>query len=220
MLKDVKLGFKLLKYSYNFKTSMILTIIIFVLGLLLMMIEPDTFVLFGLYSFIGVLIIVQMSTSLLYAQMFSASPKKKKLELTFSNAVTTAGAVIWYLFLTVLSQVFSYFRPQLRGEYNVALIVIGIFMMICIIYYGACYKYFIVASIIFGITFGIVYSIGRTRLTIILMEQIGADFAVSFTIGLVIILISSGIACVMRRLLYKKPLSPNGMGANLRKAMC
>ena len=49
--------------------------------------------------------------------------------------------------------------------------------------------------------------------------MVGTDLPVAFGIGLVIILIGWAISCLLRKLLYKKQISPWAMGSNLRKAM-
>lgn len=219
MKEDFKLGLRLVKYSYNFKMNIVLAITMAILGVLGMILEVDSFVIFGTYCLVSFYTIVQMSTSLLFAQMASASPKKRYLELTFPTILSSMGSVFWYLIFAVMAYVLSYFRPQLKSEYNVALIITAVFMGICTIYFGACYKYFMAASILFGISYFIVYAIGRVKLTIFFMGLIGTDSIACFTVGLLILLAGCTIAGLLRMLLYKKKLSPYGMGVNLRKAM-
>lgn len=219
MLKDIKLGFKLLKYSYSFKMNVGLSIFFLVIGSLMMLVGVDSFVFGGVYCYIGIVIVLQMSYSLLFVQVVSASYTRKMLEITFPNFISLFGSILWFLILTVLTKVFSCVRPQLEAEYSAALVLCSIFMIICMLYYGGCYKYFVVGTVLFSITFMVAYIWGRYNLLLLLTKMVGTDLPVAFGIGLVIILIGWAISCLLRKLLYKKQISPWAMGSNLRKAM-
>lgn len=220
MLKDIKLGMKLLRYSYNFKTNIGFMIFFLVLGGGMMLLpQVNSFLFGGTYIFIGYIMMLQMNYTLMFAQMVPATPHRKMFELTFPNFMTLTSAVLWYLVLTVMVMVLSDFRPALRGEYNVALVLIAIYMAIIIIYAGICYKFLWLAFILFTASFSYVYILGKDRITVFFLRNVGADLPANFAVGLVIVVVGCLLSALLRKIFYKKAMSESAMSVVLRKAM-
>ncbi len=219
MRKDIRLGFKLLRYSYKFKVNVLFTCFFMLMGALMIFFNVEGFLLGSIYLFLGPIMMLQMNYSLMHAQLVSVSGKRRLMELTFPNFVNCISAVLLYLTLSVLACVFAGLRPQQKTTYSISIIFVSILIVICMIYYGICYKYFIVGTILFACTFSAFYFIFRESLILFFMRTVGLNIPTTFSVGLVIILTGCVVSCLLRRAFYRKPISRLSLGANLRKAM-
>lgn len=219
MRKDIRLGFKLLRYSYKFKVNVLIICFFVLIGVLMIFSNVEGFLLGSIYLFLGPIMMLQMNYSLMHAQLVSVSNRRRFLELTFPNLVSCISGVLLYLTLSVLACVFAGLRPQQKTTYSISIIFVSIIIVICMIYYGICYKYFIFGTILFACTFSAFYVFFRESLILFFMRTVGVNILTTFSIGLVIILAGCVVSCLLRRAFYRKPVSRLSLGANLRKAM-
>jgi len=220
MLKDIKLGMKLLRYSYGFKTNIALIVFFLIIGGLMMALpKVSAFIFGGTYVYISFVMFIQMSYMLLSVQMVSVAPHRKLFEQTFPDAIMLISTMLWYLVLTILVAVCISLRPHLRAEYTVSLVVVALGMAVMLIYFGVCYKFFLPASILFSFTFMYMLMYGREVVTIYLLKYVGVNLFANFVIGLVILLVACLLSMLLRKLFYKRAMSKMAMGAIVRQAM-
>ncbi len=215
MWKEWKKGFQLMKYSYNFKMNIGLGIFFLVIGIVMSLLGVNSFLFGAVYFYLGTIMVLQLSYSLLFSQMVIASPKRWFIDIDFADFFSIASAVCSYLFFSVFVAIRTYLSPEEKGEYCGMLIVLGVLMVVCMIYYSVCYKTFVVASVIFAICFALSYAIGMS------FARRGSTLSlpVSIIIGLAIVFCGGLIANLIRKCYYRKPISALAMGAVLRKAM-
>ena len=217
MLGELKKSFRLLKYTYNFKSSIAGIIIFLVVGIPMVLVSWRGCFLGGMYLLIASYMPIQMLYSLLFGQMVAASPKKHFLEIHCVDVLMSSiNMVVYTLVVLVIKEIHGD-----NGENMEALGTVIPFAMLVVtvsIYYGACYKYMMAGTILFAITYVIVYGLSLGEVSQRLVERFSLNYGSAYLIGMVLILIGSGISARMRRSLYKKPYSPLSMGS-LRKAL-
>ncbi len=220
MLKDMRLGMKLLRYSYGFKTNLGLVVFFLIIGGVMMALpQVNAFIFGGTYIFIGFVMFIQMGYNLLMVQLVSAAPHRKLFEQTLPDVILLISAVLWYLILTLLVGLLSHYRPQLQGEYSISLVIIATFMATMLFYVGVCYKFFLLTSILFSFGFTYMLMAGRKSIAAFLVKYVGMDLFANFAIGLVIVVAACLISALLRRIFYKRTMSEMAMGAIVRQAM-
>ncbi|MBQ7774779.1 MAG: hypothetical protein IJ379_02570 [Lachnospiraceae bacterium] len=219
MWRDIKKGFRLMKYSYNFKWNIVTALFFVALSLFFMCLDVHSFVIGGVYFFLGMIMMLQMNYNLLYSQMISASGKKRFMDIHFPNFINNICTVGAYLLVGGLGALFANLRPEDKQDYVEGLITIAILFTVVIIYYSVCYKFFVVSTIIFAISFAVVYVIGYAAVKWIFWAGLGINIVAAFFIGFVVVLIGCLLSNLIRKALYQFPISSLAMGASLKKAM-
>lgn len=215
MWKEWKKGFQLIKYSYNFKMNIGLGIFFLVIGSFMSLLGTNSFLFGAVYFYLGTVMVLQLSYSLLFSQMVVASPKKRFIDIDFADLLSDVGAIFSYLFFCIFAVVKIYVFSGDKSEYSSLLPVLGISILVCMIYYSVCYKYFVVGSVIFALVFATTLFASMS----IVRKMTFGSLPVNIIIGLVIIVIGCLISGIVRKCYYRKPISALAMGAVLRKAM-
>ena len=87
-------------------------------------------------------------------------------------------------------------------------------MFLMLIYMGVSYHIFIVGTFIFSFSAGASGVLAR-----VMVQMFSLELGNIYVIGLVLIVAGVVLNCVVRRLLYRKPMSKLALGADLRKRM-
>lgn len=217
MMQELKKSWKLLKYTYQFKTNIAVAVFFMVLGIFWMPLNnPTGWHVAVIYFYIGPCMLVQLNYNLLYAGQVASSTQRKVLDTSFPNVIGLCSSLISYIITAVYIIVSGNLNPMDEISRGNVLVMAGVVMAVAIIYYGAAFKYFVVSTILFGICFGLVYACGMAflKLSGVEISMISGGF-----IGLAIVVAANGLAVLMRRALYKLPSSPLAGGRSLRKAM-
>lgn len=215
MWKEWKKGFQLMKYSYNFKANIGMGIFFMVIGFIMVLIGPNSFLFGAVYFYLGTIMVLQLSYSLLFSQMVVASPKKRFIDIDFADFLSDVGAIFSYLLFCMFAVIKKYVFSGDINEYSSLLPVLGISILVCMIYYSVCYKYFVVGSVIFALVFATLLFASMS----IVRKMTFGSLPVNIIIGLVIIVIGCLISGIVRKCYYRKPISTLAMGAALRKVM-
>ena len=153
MLKEMKKGFGLLKYGYNVKTNIVCGILFMVLGLIMAFLLPDSFCLGSVYVLLGMLMCIQLQQTLLFSEMISASGKHRFLDVDFPSIVSGIISIGGYVFLSILRILAGVIYPEQKAACGEDLISLGIMAAVLMIYFGICYKIFVVGSVLFAVSF-------------------------------------------------------------------
>ena len=203
MIKQLKMGMKMLRYAFGIKSSLGLGGVLFVLGILFHGTD-------GIGSYLiltGGLWIVQLLYSLPVSGMIQTSPWKRELQTSGVAIVSFFSFLFFYLIDAVLLLLFEQQKVNMIGP---CLVIDGIIIFFIMIYCGFAYKFFMVSTILFLVSYfgNHIY----TWLNSISLVQ-GA------VIGFALIVLGALVQYAASCLVYKCPLDKNGQLRGLQKFM-
>lgn len=205
MLKDIKLGFKLLKYSYKLKMNAGMLILFLAIGVASEVMTKGTSIIGGVYFMLCGMFAYQMVMSMDVSQMIQSTSMKKKLQIYIPAMVSFIIYMVVYTFIVVERIILIQNHVADAGELSYTLFSIDIVMISVFLFTSICYKYFILGFIVFMAIFMSSYTALMVSGVMAVMEKL--PFAANVVIGYAIIILGTAFLIGMGRLLYKKPLS-------------
>lgn len=208
MLKDLKMGFQLMKYGYKIKMNVIMMVVILAFGIVAEISSKGTSFLGGFYLMMTGMFAYQLIMSMDISEMVQSSAAKRKLQVGLPVVASTVVYLASYTFLLVERVILIYQNPQSKEELLYTLFTILLIMITVYIFSSICYKYFVAGFILFLILF-----IGVDTGAVILWNngigawlcQIGLGWLAM--LGYAVVLLGGGIEYLLGSLLYRKPLS-------------
>lgn len=212
MTEKIKLGMRLIKYSFNLKQNVALMVIFTIAGITwfsfseMWQFGPLYLSIVGVYA-------NQMLNSLQYSGMVLSSPRKKELQLSVTSLVSLLYSVCFYA-LTILVSVLDWKLFHQEGYSFRALVVFGSASMIMMIYEALWPKMgtiMVLMSIfvIFVPVWATMYSGSN------LLEGISLEAGLG--IGLAGILLGAVLQYQVARLTYRLPVKYAPMLAAIQK---
>ncbi|MBQ9140928.1 MAG: hypothetical protein IJX63_03940 [Lachnospiraceae bacterium] len=216
MKEDFKLCFKLIKYSYNYKDETITSILFFVIGIILFLagsigdsvaIGPSLMIVMAPSMFVRAL------DSLSYSYMVCSSKKRKLLEQTFRNVWTIAGTAFGCMSWILLTYgILLLNSPEREAEIAGAMIWSSLLHIAMFLFMGVYTKYYWQGVAIMGVA----------AMAIILFSTIWDEGFAGFTqfgpaavTGFIITMAGALLSCVLRVLVYKKPVVRGRVGKQM-----
>lgn len=208
MLKDLKMGFQLMKYGYKIKMNVIMMVVILAFGIVAEISSKGTSFLGGFYLMMTGMFAYQLIMSMDISEMVQSSAAKRKLQVGLPVVASTVVYLASYTFLLVERVILIHQNPQSKEELLYTLFTILLIMITVYIFSSICYKYFVAGMILFLILF-----IGVDTGAVILWNngigawlcQIGLGWLA--VLGYAVVLLGGGIEYLLGSLLYRKPLS-------------
>ncbi len=220
MIDDLKTGLKLLKFSYNLKTYIVLGIVFVVLGCVILFLGGGDMYwgkYAGLLAMAGGLFPAQMLYSLAVSNMVLASPMRKKLQTkipVFCSLVMQTGV---YLVVALVRGIQGMKNPALLPFASSELQMLGVFGAILVVYGVISFKYYWRSTILFCFAYPVAASCFQGEI-----DNPGSSmvpFGVSLPLGLVVMVIAAFVAYGLSLWAYKKPVSKMSQSAALREYM-
>lgn len=208
MLKDLKMGFRLMKYGYRIKMNVIFMLVILVVGIIVEITSEGTSFLGGFYLMLTGMFAYQMIISMDISEMVQTSAMKRRLQVGLPVVASTVVYLASYTFLLVERVILIHQNPQGKEEALYTLFAIVLMMVAIYIFTAICYKYFVAGFIIFLILF-----MGIDVGAMLLWDngigqwlcQIGLGWLA--VLGYAVVLLGGGLEYLLGSLLYRKPLS-------------
>ena len=208
MIKNLKTGFKLLKYSYKCKMNLILLALFTVIGLVSEISSHGTSMLGGFYFMLSGMFTYQMIISMDISGMVQSSAMKKRLQISMPVFVSTVLYIILYTVLVIERIILVHVNPQDKDRLMFNLFTIVMMLFIMFIFSAISYKYFVAGFVIF-----LALLVG----TLLVLDKVcmyggyeficNMGFGTFIIIGYAVILAGGAIEYLIGKLLYKKPLS-------------
>lgn len=221
MIKNFRKQIKIIKYGGDKKSSIAAAALFFLLGILfLIMMDSEGLVMGSLYIFAGLLMLLQVYNTLLSIGMVTASPKRRMLETWLIDILGLLTGICYYIFLLIVGVIKIYLSHEaeaVKQQYGIAFLFAGILGGWVLIYCGMAWKSFLISVIVFS---GGFFVISSKFSAIIENDKVMlVNLGTGAMLGFLAIVLGAVVAGIIRRLLYKKPMSKYAMGANLRKQM-
>ncbi|MDE6761936.1 MAG: hypothetical protein K2J90_14865 [Lachnospiraceae bacterium] len=213
MTRELKVSLKMMKYGNNIKSNIGCGALFFLLGIVFVVrggMETGGIVLGSTYIFLSVMMIKQIAYSLHFVGLVASSPRKKIIEIYMLDVLDFISGMICYVILLMMVWIQNQFAVEQNVQCGNALVFAGLEGGLILVYQAASIKSFLLSSV--GYVMGF---------CIILMNMDRVIFSISPTggavTGFLFVLLGVVLAGVLRRLIYRKPLSRYAVGQDLRK---
>lgn len=218
MIKQLKLGFQMLRYTFGIKTCAIMGGIFLLVGILVEVMGQSVNVTGTLFISITGMWPVQLVYSLGVSDLVRSSKWAKAMETSIPTLVGFVSFLAAYLLAFCLKLPHLSIASEEAMEIMVAeMILAGTVALMLMVYCGIAYKFFIIATILFFVVFGF----GGFNAPFMLVEKmhLSLTFGQAALFGFLEILVGAllqyGISC----LVYKQPLSKKAQMRGLQKCM-
>lgn len=216
-MKDLVLGFKLLKYSYRCKTNVIVLVVITAIGLYMEIISKGTQMLGGFYFMLTGMFAYQMMVYMDASDYVQSSVMKRKLQVGIPVMLSTFVYVGIFTLLIVEKLILIKIYPENESIVCNSLFQIEILLFMSMIFCGVCYKYFFTSFIVFMVvalpTISGVSSVltGRD-----VTDLFGVGLGELAVVGYVFIILGGIAEYILSSALYKKDLSEFAMSGLIK----
>ncbi len=205
MLKEIKLGFKLIKYSYKLKMNIGMLILFLAIGVFSEVMTKGTSLVGGVYLMIGGMFAYQMVMSMDVSLMIQSTAMKKKLQIYIPAMVSFIIYMAIFTFLVIEKVILMQNYAAETFELVNTLLWIEMIMASVYIYTSICYKFFVLGFVVFMVLEMSMF-MGLLKSGFMdAMEKL--PFGVIVAMGYAIIILGTLLVVGVGRLLYKKPLS-------------
>lgn len=200
MLKDIKLGFKLLRYGYKLKLNVIMLVFFTIFGIASEIFSKGTSIIGGVYFMMSGMFTFQLIMSMDVSELIQSTSLKKKLQIYIPVLASTVINLILFTFFVVERVVLIQMGVADKTQIIYTLFMLDVILLITYLYTSICYKYFVLGFILFMVAFmaafmGFADTIAALGLPVIAL------------FGYIAIFVGGALEILIGELLYKKPLS-------------
>lgn len=216
MMKDLKMGIELLKYTFGIKAGVVFGAIFFLCGLIFMLLGQDA-------SIIGAYFIIAVGAwpmQMLYSMTVPSMVRSSAWEKAMQTKVLSWVGVVAYLVPNVVIILFELVTILINSENSkmasVTVLYAGVMTLLLFCYMGAALKFFTASTVAYFILFFVILK-NDNILVWLIQYEILFPVAVIVCLGLVLLggVLHYGISC----LLYRKPVSKSAQMRELKKTM-
>lgn len=213
MIKDFKLGIRIIKYSFRIKLMLVFGMVFFGLGIIFMILLPEAgYFAETSYWMIAGIMCVSPITSLGITGIVQSSPRKKALHTSVPAILNMCWCLITYIVILLVNLVM--WQAGVREPQHGELVVYGLMVIIFMIYGLGYYKLFFLAVGLFVLMY---FPLSWGGEEIICQALAEIPFWVAAVIGLAEILLGACVEYGLYRLAYRLPIDKVALNASLRK---
>lgn len=208
MLKDIILGFKLVKYGYKLKENIFMLVIFTAIGLFVEIQSKGTSIIGGLYFMLVGMFAYQLIMSVDVSEYIQTSAMKRKLQLTIPVITSTALYLFIFTFIIIEKCILINMYPENQKMLIMSLVQLELFMLIVFAFSSICYKYFLLGFLLFIVLdFAVIIISSFLFNTPFASTVLSIPFGVFAVTGYLVIFIGSVLEYIIGSKLYNKPLS-------------
>ena len=218
-MKDLILGFKLLRYGYKLKTNVMMLILFTAIGFVIELSSHGTNMLGGFYFMLTGMFAYQMIIYMNASDYVQSSVMKRKLEVGMPVIVSTVVYLVLFTILVAEKYILIRMYPENTENYQDTLFMIIFILFGAMIFCGVSYKYFVASFIVFMLVIITCMStISSWLCHHHISEVISLGLVKLAVLGYAAILLGGVIEYLISSLLYRKQLSEYAM-SGLSKSM-
>lgn len=207
MIKDLKLGLKMMKYGIQFKQMCFFAILFLIVGLAFIIVgKPEQIMLGMLYLMMCFSYFIQPIISTSISSCVASSGVKKRMFLNVPVVINGLGGVIGFV-LGLVAITIKYYvigSTASSSELVATIIISGVMSMAIQVYMLVSFKKFFASLIIFfAIFFPLYFS---SNMIVNRLSFITFPVWVAAIAGLVLVILGTGISYGVGKLMYKKDI--------------
>lgn len=215
MLKDFKLGIKLLKYGFGVKSNMTFAGLFLAVGICFLLFIPVNGI-WMIYMVGSAAYLLQILSSLHVAAIANSSPRRKTLYTKIPVLISLSFYLLLYGAGCLVELWMMHIGRIQEKDVAQSMIMAGLVMVWFMVYVGGAFKYF-VASLVMGVVAILFIIFGGNIIFAILDPHI--SIGVALLIGLAAVLLGTVLQYLLSLLLYRYPASKAAQMRQLQKYM-
>lgn len=204
MLKDIKLGFKLLKYGYKLKLNVIMLVFFAIFGIASEIFSKGTSIIGGVYFMMSGMFTFQLIMSMDVSELIQSTSLKKKLQIYIPVLASTVINLILFTIFVVERVVLIQMGVADKTQIIYTLFMLDVILLITYLYTSICYKYFVLGFILFMVMF---MALDNSAFMGFADTIAALGLPVVALLGYIAIFAGGAFEILIGELLYKKPLS-------------
>ena len=221
MIKSIKTGWMLMRYTWGLKGGIISGILLFLAGLLMLLLPMGGMFGFGQTGSYLVLVVSiwpgQLLWSLNVSDLVQTSPQKKAFQTAVPTAFTAVAIFACYTLTILIKLLQLRANPALYQDVIATCLVLTVEVLLLMAYYGIAFKYYYLGTVLFLLSFIITSPAVQVMSLLGVLDGMPLWLAVGS--GFAAILVGTGIQYGLSCLVYKKELHKSAQFAGLKKRM-
>lgn len=223
MIKSIKIGWMLMRYTWGLKGGVIAGALLFLGGLLLMVLPMPMGGMFRFGQTGAYLVLVvavwpaQLLWSLNVSDLVQTSPQKKAFQTVVPTVFTAVTSFACYALTIIIKLLQLRANPALRQDVIATCLVLTVEVLLVMMYLGISFKYYYLGTVLFLLSFLITSPVLQVMSLLGVFDRISLWLAVGS--GFAAILVGTGIQYGLSCLVYKKQLHKSAQFAGLKKRM-
>lgn len=153
MLKDIKLGFKLLRYGYKLKLNVIMFVFFAVIGIASDIMSKGTSIIGGVYFMMCGMFTFQLIMSMDVSELIQSTSLKKKLQIYIPVMSSTVINLVVFTFLVIERVILIQNSVADKKQLIFTLFTLDVELLTVYLYTSICYKYYVLGFIVFMVLF-------------------------------------------------------------------
>ncbi len=208
MLKDIKLGFKLLRYGYKLKLNVIMFVFFAVSGIASDIMSKGTSIIGGVYFMMCGMFTFQLIMSMDVSELIQSTSLKKKLQIYIPVMSSTVINLVVFTFLVIERVILIQNSVADKKQLIFTLFTLDVELLTVYLYTSICYKYYVLGFIVFMVLFMGVFTVFSGAAFVPVSNAVfKLGLPVVALLGYIAIFAGGALEILIGELLYKKPLS-------------
>ena len=201
MLKDIKLGFKLLRYGYKLKLNVIMLVFFAVFGIASDIMSKGTTIIGGVYFMMSGMFTFQLIMSMDVSELIQSTSLKKKLQIYIPVMSSTVINLVVFTFLVIERVILIQNSVADKKQLIFTLFTLDVELL-------TVYKYYVLGFIVFMVLFMGVFTVFSGAAFVPVSNAVfKLGLPVVALLGYIAIFAGGALEILIGELLYKKPLS-------------
>lgn len=219
MINDLKLGVKLLRYTYGIKMNVALVVVCGIMDLLFFGIELGIgYVWIDGYFLLAIgMVPVQLIFSLNAVNNVLSSPARKKLQTTIPAVMSWCAMEGMYVLVVLKKLILALVHPDMTGQICTRMVMLALLAVAIMAFTGILYKYFIMMVLMTCVLAGFIQFVLYIQWNLFGQSMFSLVWAA--LIGFALITVGAAMQYGISLLTYKKPVSKMSVGVQLRSEL-
>lgn len=221
MKKDFLLAVKLMKYGLSFKLELVIGLICLIAGIFTDIKSKGSTFVGGFYISLSFMFLFQLLLSMDVSTLVQSSAYKRKIQTVLPYLFVIPEILLTFT-LTIILHI-ALIRTGVEGYSDSEnflmqtkyILLLSIMLGIVMIYFGFCYKYFVVSSVILILVVATAQMITSVEMFHRICQSLPLTLAVSY----LILITGIALSCLFSALLYRRKLSRIAFSGFNKKAM-
>ncbi len=202
MLRDIVIGFKLIKHSNTRKIDILIIALFLCIGVIVEISGRGLNFLGGFYIAASILCIYEQVEKVAVFTLVQSSGLKKALQTVIPVVTSFVLEIFLFTLLLIERIILINMYPENRAELLKSLFMVIVILLLCVIYSTICMKFYVVSTVIFVFMAGALSAIGNMELF-----RNSMSLPLLAAIGYITIVVGAASQYLISNLMYKYSFS-------------
>lgn len=202
MLRDIVIGFKLIKHSNTRKIDILIIALFLCIGVIVEISGRGLNFLGGFYIAASIWCIYEQVEKVAVFTLVQSSGLKKALQTVIPVVTSFVLEIFLFTLLLIERIILINMYPENRAELLKSLFMVIVILLLCVIYCTICLKFYVVSTVIFVFMAGALSAIGNMELF-----RNSMSLPLLAAIGYITIVVGAASQYLISNLMYKYSFS-------------